>query len=106
MSNPGPGYSITVRVTAPVGAGTTSALVGAVASVKGALTALDVMESHADSMVVDVTCDASDSAHAEQIATAIADVPGVMVAQGQRPHIPAPPRREARSGAEGSAQTP
>ena len=79
MSNPGPGYSITVRVTAPVGAGTTSALVGAVASAKGALTALDVMESHADSMVVDVTCDASDSAHAEQIANAIADVPGVVV---------------------------
>ena len=59
MSNPSPGYSITVRVTAPVGADTTAALAGAVASVKGVLTALDVMESHADSMVVDVTCDAS-----------------------------------------------
>jgi malate dehydrogenase (oxaloacetate-decarboxylating) len=79
MSNPSPGYSITVRVTAPVGADTTAALAGAVASVKGVLTALDVMESHADSMVVDVTCDASDSAHADQIATAIADVPGVEV---------------------------
>ena len=79
MSNPSPGYSITVRVTAPAGAGTTAALAGAVASVKGAVTALDVMESHAHSMVVDVTCDASDSAHAEQIATAIADVPGVEV---------------------------
>ena len=32
MSNPSPGYSITVRVTAPVGAGTTAALAGAVAS--------------------------------------------------------------------------
>ena len=30
MSNPSPGYSITVRVTAPVGAGTTAALAGAV----------------------------------------------------------------------------
>ena len=79
MSTPSPGYSITVRVTAPVGAGTTAALAGAVASVKGAVTALDVMEIHADSMVVDVTCDASDAAHAEQIATAIADVPGVVV---------------------------
>ena len=29
MSNPSPGYSITVRVTAPVGAGTTAALAGA-----------------------------------------------------------------------------
>lgn len=33
MSNPSPGYSITVRVTAPVGVGTTAALAGAVASV-------------------------------------------------------------------------
>ena len=33
MSNPGPGYSITVRVTAPVGAGTTSTPAGAMASV-------------------------------------------------------------------------
>lgn len=33
MSNPSPGYSITVRVTGPVGAGTTAALAGAVASV-------------------------------------------------------------------------
>ena len=32
MSNPSPGYSITVRVTAPVGADTTAALAGAVAS--------------------------------------------------------------------------
>ena len=86
MSNPSPGYSITVRVTAPVGADTTAALVGAVASVKGVLTALDVMESHADSMVVDVTCDASDSAHAEQIATAIADVPGVKSARSATAH--------------------
>ncbi|MBC2640129.1 MULTISPECIES: NAD-dependent malic enzyme [unclassified Rhodococcus (in: high G+C Gram-positive bacteria)] len=79
MPNPSPGYSITVRVTAPVGAGTTSTLAGAVASVKGAMTALDVVESHPDHMVIDVTCDASDVEHAEQIASAIADVPGVVV---------------------------
>ena len=79
MPNPSPGYSITVRVTAPVGAGTTSTLAGAVASVKGAMTALDVVESHPDHMVIDVTCDASDVDHAEQIASAIADVPGVVV---------------------------
>jgi hypothetical protein len=33
MSNPSRGYSITVRVTAPVGAGTTSTPAGAAASV-------------------------------------------------------------------------
>ncbi|RZL78524.1 MAG: NAD-dependent malic enzyme, partial [Rhodococcus sp. (in: high G+C Gram-positive bacteria)] len=79
MPSPSPGYSITVRVHAPVGAGTTSTLAAAIASVKGAMTALDVVESHSDHMVIDITCDASDVAHADQIATAIAEVPGVVV---------------------------
>ncbi len=43
------------------------------------MTALDVAESHPDHMVIDLTCDASDVAHADQIATAIAEVPGVVV---------------------------
>ena len=79
MPSPSPGYSITVRVHAPVGAGTTSTLAAAIASVKGAMTALDVAESHPDHMVIDLTCDASDVAHADQISTAIAEVPGVIV---------------------------
>ena len=79
MPSPSPGYSITVRVHAPVGAGTTSTLAAAIASVKGAMTALDVVESHPDHMVIDLTCDASDVAHADQISTAIAEVPGVIV---------------------------
>jgi len=79
MATPSPGYSITVRVNAPVGAGTTSTLAGAVASVKGALTALDVVESHPDRMVIDLTCNAADAQHAEQISTAVAEVPGVTV---------------------------
>ena len=64
MATPSPGYAITVRVNAPVGAGTTSNLAGAVASVKGALTALDVVESHPDRMVIDLTCNAADAQHA------------------------------------------
>ncbi len=79
MATPSPGYAITVRVNAPVGAGTTSNLAGAVASVKGALTALDVVESHPDRMVIDLTCNAADAQHAEQISTAVAEVPGVTV---------------------------
>src|SRR6478672_395343 len=79
MPRPSPGYSITVHVHAPVGAGTTSTLAAAIASVKGAMTALDVVESRPDHMVIDLTCDASDVAHADQISTAIAEVPGVIV---------------------------
>ena len=53
----------------------TAALTTAVSSAGGALTALDVAESHADRIVVDVTCDASDVDHADRITEAIAQVP-------------------------------
>jgi malate dehydrogenase (oxaloacetate-decarboxylating) len=43
------------------------------------LTALDVVESHADRLVVDVTCNASDAEHADAIVDELARVPGVTV---------------------------
>jgi malate dehydrogenase (oxaloacetate-decarboxylating) len=79
MSTPSPGYSITVRVEAPAATDTTGVLAAAVARAGGALTALDVVESRARSLVVDVTCNASDAEHAEQITAEIAGVPGVSV---------------------------
>ena len=79
MSTPSPGYSITVRVEAPAAIDTTGVLAAAVARAGGALTALDVVESRARSLVVDVTCNASDAEHAEQITAEIAGVPGVSV---------------------------
>ena len=79
MPSPSPGYSITVRVEVPAGATATSALTTAVGSAGGALTALDVVESHTSRMVVDVTCDTSDEAHAELITKAIAEIPGAAV---------------------------
>ena len=79
MPNTSPGYSITVRVEAPAVAHATAALTTAVSSAGGALTALDVAESHADRIVVDVTCDASDVDHADRITEALAQVPGVTV---------------------------
>ncbi len=79
MANPSPGYAITVRVELPSGSGGTSALTAAVGSAGGALTALDVAESHADRLVVDVTCDATDVAHAEKITAALAALPEVTV---------------------------
>ena len=71
MPNASPGYSITVRVEASAVAHATAALTTAVSSAGGALTALDVAESHADRIVVDVTCDASDVDHADRITEAI-----------------------------------
>ena len=79
MPNTSPGYSITVRVEAPAVAHATAALTTAVSSAGGALTALDVAESHADRIVVDVTCDASDVDHADRITEALSRVPGVTV---------------------------
>ncbi|WP_026877837.1 NAD-dependent malic enzyme [Jiangella gansuensis] len=79
MAAPSPGYAITVRVDAPSSSTATSGLAAAVSSAGGALTALDVVESHADRMVVDVTCDTVDPDHAESITKALADVPGVSV---------------------------
>jgi len=79
MPSPSPGYSITVRVEVPAGATATSALTTAVGSAGGALTALDVVESQTARMVVDVTCDTSDEAHADLITKAIAEIPGATV---------------------------
>ena len=79
MATPSPGYAITVRVETPSSSGATSGLVAAVSSANGVLTALDVVESHADRLVVDVTCNASDAEHADAIVEELARVPGVTV---------------------------
>ena len=54
MATPSPGYSITVRMDVPSSARATGDLVAAVAWAGGSVTALDVTESHADRLVVDV----------------------------------------------------
>jgi malate dehydrogenase (oxaloacetate-decarboxylating) len=79
MPNPSPGYAITLRVETPSSTGATGALVAAVSEAGGAVTALDVVESRADRVVIDVTCDTSDVAHGESITEALAAVPGVEV---------------------------
>jgi malate dehydrogenase (oxaloacetate-decarboxylating) len=79
MPNPSPGYAITVRVETPSSQGATGDLVAAVSEAGGAVTALDVVESHADRLVVDVTCDTSDVEHADHITKALGGLAGVEV---------------------------
>ncbi len=79
MRAPSPGYAITVRVETPTSADATGGLVAAVARAGGSLTALDIAESTHDRLVVDVTYDASDADHAEDIAEELATVPNVTV---------------------------
>jgi len=79
MGTPSPGYAITVRVETPSSSGATGRLVAAVAGAGGAVTALDVVESHADTLVVDLTCDAVDVDHSEAVTKALREVEGVTV---------------------------
>ena len=79
MPHTSPGYSITLRVQLHPDSSSTAALAQAVISAGAALTALDVVESSHEHMVVDVTCDTSDPEHAGQVTTAIAAVDGAVV---------------------------
>lgn len=71
MSDTSPGYGITIRVEATTASSPTSLIPAAIVAAGGTLTALDVVESHHDRVIVDVTCDTRDSNHAEEIAAAI-----------------------------------
>ncbi|KMS86143.1 NAD-dependent malic enzyme [Prauserella rugosa] len=79
MPVPGPGYSITVRVDAPPSASAAGDLTTAVGKVGGVLTAFDVVESHADAIVVDITANVASADHADDITSALNALPGVEV---------------------------
>jgi malate dehydrogenase (oxaloacetate-decarboxylating) len=79
MPVPGPGYSITVRVEAPASSSAAGDLTTAVGRVGGVLTAFDVVESHADSIVVDISVNALSENHAKDITSALETLPGVFV---------------------------
>ncbi|GIG64829.1 NAD-dependent malic enzyme [Phytomonospora endophytica] len=76
---PSAGFSITVRVSLPADAGAIGRLTTAVGEAGGIVTALDVVSSDHKNVVVDITCDTSDSGHAEQIAQILGELPGVSV---------------------------
>ena len=79
MPVPGPGYSITVRLEAPPSASTAGDLTTAVGRVGGVLTAFDIVESHPDAIVVDITANVSSADHADDITKALDSLAGVHV---------------------------
>src|SRR5882762_4021647 len=79
MPVPGPGYSITIRVEAPPSASAAGDLTSAAGRVGGVITAFDVVESHTDRVVVDITCNALSEDHATQITDELRALPGVVV---------------------------
>ena len=79
MPVPGPGYAITARVEVPASASAAGDLAMAVGRVGGVVTAFDVVESHTATLVVDISCNALNEAHAEEITAALEALPGVRV---------------------------
>jgi malate dehydrogenase (oxaloacetate-decarboxylating) len=79
MAIPSASSSITVRLQVPADPTSVGRLTTAVGNAGGIVTALDVTESHPDRLVVDVTCSATDQAHADQLTEALRSVDGVVV---------------------------
>src|SRR6266702_694861 len=79
MSVPSASYSITMRVhlgSDPLAMGRITTAVGETA---GAVAAVDIVESHPDRLVVDLTVNASDARHAQAVTDAVEAVPGAHV---------------------------
>src|SRR5688572_11951598 len=76
---PSAGFSITIRVQLPADASAIGRLTTAVGEAGGIVTAVDVVDSDSTMVVVDVTCDTADSAHADQVVDILEDLPGVDV---------------------------
>src|SRR6266540_1069946 len=76
---PSAGFSITVRVAVPADASSIGRLTTAVGTSGAIVTALDIVDSDHVRVVVDLTCDAADSTHAEQVVEALKAIDGVEV---------------------------
>jgi malate dehydrogenase (oxaloacetate-decarboxylating) len=79
MASTSPGYGITIRVDGPASAQPVSEITQAISAAGASITALDVVESVLDRVVIDVTCDAVDAEHAEAITAAISNNPNLNV---------------------------
>ena len=86
MGIPSASYSITMRVhlgADPLGIGRITTAVGEAA---GTVVAVDIVESHPDLLVVDLTCNAVDARHADAITQAVGVIEGADAeAEGQNP---------------------
>ena len=79
MASTSPGYGITIRVEGPPSAQPVAEVTSVITAAGAAITALDVVESFLDHVVIDVTCNAVDAEHAEDITASIASHPDLTV---------------------------
>jgi malate dehydrogenase (oxaloacetate-decarboxylating) len=71
MASTSPGYGITIRVEGSPDANPVALATTVITGAGATITALDVVESLLDKVVIDITCDTIDAEHAEQITAAI-----------------------------------
>lgn len=79
MASTSPGYGITIRVEGAPELQPVALVTATVTSAGATITALDVVESHLDRVVVDITCDTIDKDHAQEINVALAAHVGLTV---------------------------
>lgn len=79
MTSTSPGYGITIRVEGVPSSQPVAEVTAAITKAGATITALDVVESLLERVVVDVTCDTINADHAEEITKAISAHPGLTV---------------------------
>jgi malate dehydrogenase (oxaloacetate-decarboxylating) len=76
---PSAGFSMTIRISVTADASAIGRLTTCVGEAGAIVTALDVVDSDPTCVIVDLTCDTADAAHADQVVQALTDLDGVDV---------------------------
>ena len=79
MASTSPGYAITIRVEGTPSSQPVGLITAALVKTGASITALDVVESNIEHVVIDVTCDAINADHAEEITAALTANPELKV---------------------------
>ena len=79
MASTSPGYGITIRVEGSPDLQPVAQITSALATAGATITALDVVESLLDRVVIDVTCDTVNAEHADEITATLNKIEGLVV---------------------------
>jgi malate dehydrogenase (oxaloacetate-decarboxylating) len=79
MASTSPGYGITIRVEGSPDLQPIALITSALSSAGATITALDVVESMLDKVVIDVTCDTINASHADEITASLNVINGLIV---------------------------
>ena len=79
MASTSPGYGITIRVEGSPDLQPVAQITSALSAAGATITALDVVESLLDRVVIDVTCDTINADHADEITNTLNKIEGLVV---------------------------